>query len=153
MKKALLIFILFTPYFFHSQNSKDICKTINYSIEGNKIEIKSMKIRNNEKLPLVIWLSKDNKEDYVNYFKKKGDFNILDLLNDDNFSDFTIDVYSTFLKILKPKEEFTIIYNDVKPYINQIYLNQLPSYIKESIIRTNKYDEYKFYQPNYIIIK
>lgn len=151
--KSILFLTLFFSQLFCSQTNLISHDTSIYQLNNEIIELKTTSLYNKYDENLIVWLSKNKKEDYKSYFSKKGDFSLLEWLNDDNFSDYTIDVYSTFLKVVKPKESFIILYKGNAPVINYICENELPQYIRKTILRVEKDTNFKLYKSNYIFIK
>lgn len=152
MKQIIFSTIFCSQLFFSQNNLINQDKSV-YQLNNKIIELKTVSLYNEYDEDLIVWLSKSKKEDYKSYFSKKGDFSLLEWLNDDNFSDYTIDVYSTFLKIVKPKNSFIILYDKDAPVVNYIRKNELPQYILKTISRIEKDSDFKLYKSNYIFIK
>lgn len=121
MNKIIFLTFFLSQLFF-SQETIIKYDTSIYQLDNKKHELKIMSLDNQNNGDLIMWLSKNEKEEYNSYFSKKGDFSLLDWLNDDNFSDYVSEIYSTFLKILKPKETFVVLYKDKPPIINYLLI-------------------------------
>lgn len=154
MKHTIILFIFLFSVKCFSQSDLILHDKIKYMVSNKLIEYNRSTLINNSNHDLVIWFSQNQPENYNDYFKKKkGDFSLLDWLNDENFDNYNIHMYLTFIKILKPNCKFDIFYKSNLPVINKINIDSLPSYIKNSLISSNKYNIQKLYNSDYIIFE
>jgi len=70
---------------------------------------------NNSDSTYILWIEKDNVESLSNYqkirkhfFTMKGDFSLIQMLWDGNVGSFTPELFDGFMKIVKPKEQFSV---------------------------------------------
>jgi hypothetical protein len=64
---------------------------------------------------LVLWIEKDNvdslsdaKRIRKHFFTRKGDWSLMQIIWDGNVSSFVPGLFDSFIKIIKPSEEFTV---------------------------------------------
>jgi hypothetical protein len=83
----------------------------------------------------VLWIEKDNVDSLSNskkiknhFFTRKGDWSLMQLICDGNVASFVPGLFNSFMKIVKPKEQFTVSILK-KGKINPDLINSLEKHI------------------------
>jgi hypothetical protein len=112
----LILLIVLALNSYSQDNLIKIEKSINKyyvdSIAYNQIDFL---YTNSSDIPYILWIEK-NKVDSLSTEKKikkyfyttKGDFNLADLVHETLINEISIELFMTFVKIIKPKEQFQI---------------------------------------------
>lgn len=154
--KLFFMIFFFNSISFNSQKRNIEIKrdSLMYNLSDKNFICKRIRVKNNSKGQLVVWITK-NKESPQKYFGIKGDFSLKELLTEDsveNFSTYPI-VFLNFIKIIKPQEDFYLLYTGLnEPFLNIYEEKQLPSDILSAIKFAIKDYEERFYQPNMIFL-
>ena len=63
----------------------------------------------------VLWIERDNVDSLSNkkkiknhFFTRKGDWSLMELIRDGNVGSFTPGLFDSFMKVIKPKEQFIV---------------------------------------------
>ncbi|WP_123947078.1 MULTISPECIES: hypothetical protein [Chryseobacterium] len=153
--------IFFLTFFFNvlyiSSQKKDVeikKDTLKYNVSGENFNYKRIKIKNNSKDQIVFWITK-NKEIPQKYFGIKGEFSLKELLTENSLENFNTHpiIFLDFIKIIKPKEDFYLLYNNHnEPFLNIYKIKELPIDILSAINYASKNYKERFYQQNMIFL-
>jgi len=141
MKQYLLALIVSLAFYnIAAQNVVNIAYFRNeYFIDSIKYSILTCNITNICTEDVLIWVDDDttlksNQEKIYSYFiKQKGDFSLVQLVNENIINDIDIIVFYNFIKILHPDESFQI--NIIcKEKCTKVYLMKIEFFIKNNII-------------------
>ncbi|SHM30150.1 hypothetical protein [Chryseobacterium polytrichastri] len=157
VKYKLFFILFFLNIIYISSQKKDVeikKDSLKYNVSGKNIIYKRIIIKNNSKERMIFWITK-NKECPQEYFGIKGDFSLKELLTEDsleNFNTYPI-IFLDFIKILKPQEDFYLLYNDRnEPFLNIYKERELPMDILSAIKYAAKNYEERFYPQNMIFL-
>lgn len=74
-----------------------------------------LKYSNSSDIALVLWIEKynvdsisDSKKIKNHFFTRKGDWSLMQMIWDGNFANFVPGLFDSFMKVVKPKDQFTI---------------------------------------------
>lgn len=154
--KLFFLTFFFNLIFINSQK-KDIEITkdsLKYNVLGKNFNCKRITIKNNSKKQIIFWITQ-NKESYEEYFGIKGDFSLKQILTEDSIENSGNNpiIFLDFIKIIKPQEEFYLLYNGLnEPFLNIYKEEQLPSDILSAIKYAKKNYNGRLYQQNIIFL-
>ena len=156
-KNSFTVLILFFTIIYSNAQIKDIeilRDNLKYNISGKDFNYKRIKIKNNSRNQIIFWLTK-SKESPEEYFGVKGDFSLKELLTEDSIENFNIYpiIFLDFIKIIKPHEEFYVLYNNYQePFLNIYREKDLPADILSAIKYGQRDYKERFYQQNIIFL-
>ena len=155
-----------------TQGTLEIIKNMNYYyVNDQKIYMLNYTLINKSDSTYLFWiegdreiLQKSESEIIEKYFyAMHGDWNLSQLALDFNVENYTIDIFSFFLKYIKPNENFTIqvistedvseskkseIFNYIDTHKVLIKESTLSHYVKE----INSFNPIIFYPKNFIVL-
>ena len=155
-KYLSILFFLLSQILITGQSAKASIKvdSLSYYIANQKVLCEVQKVKNIQKRKMILWLSKDEPIDYKRYFYSGDDFPLIELLNENSISNYSISVFSNFIKIIEPNKEF-VIYNmnpQNKIILNIYYENELPPSILDSIFGALKVYPDRFFRSDAVIM-
>lgn len=172
--KLLFVFLLFFSFSFSA--AKDIQRvTIDrtskkYSIHNKQIYILNYELTNSGNSNYWFWFDSDciigrSTQELVknHFFRINGDFSLYQLAMDNNIEQFTTDMYTSFVRYIKPQEKFVVqIISATK--IKDCYKNKIFQYFDQHIVileenllvkqisGLNNFNPIIFYKNNFISI-
>ena len=147
MNKICNIFFLFVliscySYSFAQDISKVTIDSIseNYSINNEQIYVLNYELTNSGNCNYWFWFDTNNivgksiKELVKNHFLKiKGDLSLYQLAMDNNIEKFTTEMYTSFVKYIKPQEKFVVQIVSTEE-ISNCCRNKIFQYFEEHIV-------------------
>ncbi len=117
MKNIVLIFIglIFSMISYSQDKLWRIDKELTEFYTDTLYNQLDLKYTNSSDSALVLWIEKYNvdsisdfKKIKNHFFTRKGDWSLIQMIWDGNFSSFVPGLFDSFMKVVKPKDQFTI---------------------------------------------
>lgn len=172
--KILFLFVLIFCFLYSA--AQDIQRVTidrtskNYSIHNKQIYILSYELTNSGNCNYWFWFDSDciigrSTQELVksHFFKINGDFSLYQLAMDNNIEQFTTDMYTSFVRYIKPQEKFEVQIISAKK-VNDCYKNKIFQYFEQHIViidenhltkqitGLNNFNPIIFYKNNWISI-
>ena len=136
---ALILFGLLLCSSLQSQLSNlDVDITANeYYVDTSEYHQIDFTYRNNTDSTYILWIEKDAADSLLfqdvirNYFfRVKGDASLMQIIWDGNVASFTPGLFQTFLKIIRPEQQFTVtVLETENSIVDTIMLTHLEDHI------------------------
>lgn len=117
MKRILLIFLglTFSLISYSQDNLWRIDKEVSEYYTDTLYSQLDLRYSNSSDSALVLWIEKfnvdsisDSKKIQNHFFTRKGDWSLIQMIWDGNVESFVPGLFDSFMKVVKPKEQFTV---------------------------------------------